>query len=250
MERFLRPMALRLRPSIVVAVFVVLFAVIANLAWVTAVTTRGPWFSATVSLQMYSLVILVASFLAVVLVLVASTHVTAIDATLSRLDRRIAQVRSTPAVVHGPVRSDSVPAVRDAPADSDPDFDIYANGGTRVVMAAEKDGHDALVDLPEVVRSVAPSTRTDALRVLVRERIAQREARSRVRWIAFGPTFGSVVFLAIAAMMLPGSEGFAAVHYQLNTTLLLFLAYGLAPLVAWSVLTLGMLGAALHVEAA
>ncbi len=56
-----------------------------------------------------------------------------------------------------------------------------------------------------------------------------------------GPVLASVIFLSIAAPMLPGSEGFAAAHDQLNTMMILFLSYGLAPLVVWSALSLVLL---------
>src|SRR5438094_160500 len=51
------------------------------------------------------------------------------------------------------------------------------------------------------------------------------------------------IALAAAAAMLPGSDGFAASQYQLNTALLLFLGYGWMFLVFWAVMALSMLTA-------
>ena len=112
---------------------------------------------------------------------------------------------------------------------------------SRLVSVLQKQGHDTLVDLPEVAPATSNMRRTGFLRELVRERIAVRETRARLWWTAFAPVLGCIVFVAIAAPMMPGSEGFAAAHYQLNTGLILFLAYGLAPLVAWSLVSLGLI---------
>ena len=158
-----------------------------------------------------------------------------LDASLVRLDRRIALLR----VSRGP------PGRRSVHSDSeDPDVlrGGLADGGSPSLAQAEKEGHDALVPLLPEQRSRQGNARTELLRQLVRERIAIRESRGRVWTTAAGPLLACVAFLAIAGPMLPGSEGFAAAHYVLNTTLILFLSYGFAPLVAWSVVALGMMG--------
>ncbi len=86
--------------------------------------------------------------------------------------------------------------------------------------------------------SVRADVATEVLRQLVGERVALRAARARVWAYAAGPVALSVVFLSLAGPMLPGAGPFAAAHFVLNTTLVLFLAYGLAPLVAWSLLAI------------
>ncbi len=233
-------MAFRLRPSIVAAAFVILLAVIANLAWVTAVSTTGPWFSATVSLDMYAVTLIVASLLALGIVLFAATRATALDASQHGLDRRIALLRGS-AVRPGMPPGRPVPLPPELRADIDAEPDDLVAGDEVAVVGLEKKGHDALVELPSMVASASAAAKTDVLRDLVRERVALREARAHVWTTALGPAAMAILFLAVAGPMLPGAEGFAAAHYQLNTTLILFLAYGFAPLVAWSVIGVGML---------
>ena len=117
-----------------------------------------------------------------------------------------------------------------------------ADGGARAVLRGDKEGHDSLVRLPAESRPAAGSARTELLRQMSRERVAIRAARGQVWSAVAGPALTSILFLVIAGPMLPGSGGFAAAHYALNTTLILFLSYGIAPLVAWSALALILIG--------
>src|SRR2546426_376907 len=57
------------------------------------------------------------------------------------------------------------------------------------------------------------------------------------------PTGEATLVASAAGAMLPGSDGFAASHFQLNTGLILFLGYGWMFLVLWAVLALAMLTA-------
>ncbi len=82
------------------------------------------------------------------------------------------------------------------------------------MVRLERDGRDTLIDWPGVLRMASPRARTALLRQLVRSRIDLRETRAAVWTSVLGPVLASVIFLSIAAPMLPGSEGFAAAHYQ------------------------------------
>jgi hypothetical protein len=235
-------MAFRLRPSLVAVGFAVLFAVIANLSWATALTTTGPWFGVTVSLAVYAVAIALASLLAVVVVLHASARAASLESSLRRLDRRIALLRAVPKERPAAESVHHVPVPRDRGAELGAELDAFAGTPSPGLLGLEREGHDTLVPLAGASRSATPEVKTEVLRLLVRERIALREARARVWTTAAGPVLLSVIFLALAGPMLPGADGFAAAHFQLNTTLVLFLAYGFAPLVAWAVLSLGMMG--------
>jgi len=235
-------MPFRLRPSLIAVGFAVLFAVIASLSWATALTTTGPWFDVTVCLAVYGVAIALASLLAVVLVLHASARATSLESSLRRLDRRIALLRAAPKERPPEKGVHHVTVPRDLEAELGAEFDAFAGGVAPGVLGLEREGHDTLVPLAATAQPAAPAASTEVLRLLVRERIALREARARAWTTAAGPMLMSLIFLAIAGPMLPGAAGFAATHFQLNTTLVLFLAYGFAPLVAWTVLSLGMLG--------
>ncbi len=228
-------MALRLRPSIVTAGFVVLLAVIANLAWATALTTAGPWFGTSVNLAVYSAALALPSVFALVLVHQAAARVAQLDASLVRLDRRIALLRAA-----GRTKA-AAPAAPHDP-DPDPDFAAVVDGGSAPLVRIEKAGHDTLVSVPRDARAGTQAARMQLARQLVRERIAIREARTRVWSTAAGPVAASLAFLAVGGPMLPGSDAFAAAHYVLNTTCVLFLSYGFAPLAAWTLMALGMIG--------
>jgi len=234
-------MALRLRPAVVATVFVILLAVIANLAWATAITTTGPWYDPSVSLAVYAVGCMIPALLAVVLVTSASRHASDLEASLRRIDRRVILVRAK--LVSRSRRNPPDPIAVD-PEESD--LDEVTGGleasGSAALIQVEKQGHDTLVPVGATVSASANAATTDVLRQLVGERIVLREALARVWATVAGPVGACLLFLAIAGPMLPGSNGFAAAHFQLNTTLVLFLAYGLAPLVAWAVVALGLIG--------
>jgi hypothetical protein len=234
-------MPLHPRPAVLAAVFAILFAVIANLAWATAITTTSPWYDASVSLTVYAIGCVVPALLAMVLVTSASRHASDLEASLRQVDRRVALVRAKLAPRAG--RSPPDPTDVDL---EEPDLGTISDGltarGSSMLISLEKKGHDTLVPVAGTVSSSVSTATTEALRQRVGERIVLREALARVWATAAGPVGACLLFLAIAGPMLPGSNGFAAAHYQLNTTLVLFLSYGLAPLVAWAVVALGLFG--------
>lgn len=234
---------MRLRPWIPTTAFVVLFAIIANLAWLTAIGTTAPWFGTAVSLQAYGVSVVVASLLAIALVLSASSHASRLDLRMLWLDGRIAFLRSAPASGN----SSRPPAEPAEDLDLGTGFEedlaeIRADPMVSVV-GLDKQGHDTLLELPGMRTPAVTRRPTDLLRELVRARVLLRETRASLWRTVAGPVIGATLFVAMAGVMIPGSEGFAAAHYQLNTALVLFLGYGIGPLVAWTVLALAALGA-------
>lgn len=233
---------MRPRATRVTLGFAILFAILASLSWATATTTTGPWFDVTVSLSVYAVAIGLASALAVVLVHHASGRAAGLDSALRRLDRRIALLRATPKKPQDAGRIHVVPVPRDAETELGAELDAFAAEPSMTLTGLEKAGHDTLIPLVRTARPTAPEARTQVLRLLTRERAALREERAAVWATAAGPILTSLVFLTIAGPMLPGAGGFATARFVLNTTLVLFLAYGFAPLVAWSVISLAMMG--------
>ncbi len=228
-------MAVRLRLAVMTVGFAALFVLIADLAWATAITTTGPWFSGSVSLTVYAVALVLGAALAVLVMHQATARAAELAASQIRLERRIALLRAA--------RSTAARAPRTGAVDpTDVALPRLEGQDSPVLVRLEREGHDALVPLPQAAQETSSGARTELLRQLLRERTAIREARSQVWTTAAGPVLTSVVYLMIAGPMLPGSEGFAAAHYVLNTTLVLFLSYGFAPLVAWSLLVLAALG--------
>lgn len=237
-------MPFRPRPIALSAFFAILFAVIANLAWATAITTAGPWYDASVSIAVYAIGCILPAGLAVVLVTSASKRSSSLQASLHRVDRRVALLRAN----LRPGEGRASPPSREGVADDDLDAIVggLSERGPSTLVRLEREGHDTLVPMLATASTPRGVATTEVLRQLVGERIALREALARVWMTAIGPMAACLLFLTIAGPMLPGSGGFAAAHYQLNTTLVLFLSYGLAPLVAWTVVSLGAMGLPPH----
>lgn len=231
----------RPRPALLTAAFVILFAAMANLAWATAITTTGPWYDAGVSADVYALSAAIAALMAILVVRDGSRSAAALDGSVRRVDRRIGLLRAK-------MKARPPDGVSPSPASLDEfDLDSAIDGledpGPTSLVRIERTGHDTLVPLAIAPQAVPSTATTEVLRQLVSERVALREARARVWATVAGPVVLCLAFLAIAGPMLPGSGPFATAHYQMNTALVLFLAYGLAPLVAWCALGLVMLGA-------
>ena len=221
------------------AAFAALFVIMANVAWLTAQATTAPWYNAAVSMQVYSLALGIGTAVVLGVVLVSIVRVGALDAKLQRTDERIAAATASPAADRSPA---STEARREEAPKVEMELETLAADG-RGTRAVERAGHDSLIEVDGLVRVVPSRPQGSTLRALVRERIALRQQRAQVRGYAAGPVLAGLVFLVAAGAMLPGSDGFAAAHYQLNTALVLLLSYGLAPLLAWTVVALGLLHA-------
>lgn len=218
--------------------FAGLFGIMAGFAVLTALGTTAPWFGPTISITVYGLALAMGAALVLVLVVVASLRVASIDTGMHRIEARVESMRDVAAFGRSQPGRGRSSAVR---SDLEIEFESIVFGGKGSSMAVDRTAHDSLVDVEEVVQVVPAPRREETLRALLRERIALRELRTRVRELAAGPFVAGLAFLAAAAVMLPGSDGFAATHYQLNTALVLFLSYGLAPLVAWTVIAMALL---------
>lgn len=226
------------KAAVVSALFVLVLAIIANLAWATAVSITKPWYSPAVSLQMYTISLPLAGFVAVVLAASASGWRRRLDEGLRALDARVAALRGA-----------NPPAVESALAERPDPIDLEVEEVLRSLQSEVEDsagrtepaGHDVLLTLTPPTPQDTARVRMEVLVELVSQRLALRSARGRVWWIASGPILASVAFAGIAGAMLPGSEGFAVTHFQLNTTFILLLAYGWWIVVAWAVAALQLM---------
>jgi len=223
--------------------FVAALAVVADLAWATAVATTGPWYDSGISMQVYSIAFGGASILALILVGFAASRAARLDEEIQGLNIRLARFRAASR------------AAKEA-AREDPLGDLYvtftALEDTLVTPSVVGSGYVAVVDqmTREVLGFPGVSMSEGANRAFLGRILAQRRALLRTRasvWMpVVGPTVAAIGFALIGGIMLPGSEGFAATHYQLNTTLILFLSYGWAFLLAWSVAGIFLLNAFLR----
>jgi hypothetical protein len=231
-----------LRPSVLSTAFASLFGVMAILAATTALGTSGPWFGAGLSMLVYALALALSTALILVTVLVTTIRVASIDRGMHRIEAKVESMRQVATIGRAsPARGSK----GTKPRDLESELETIAFGGRSPGSATELDhlGHDSLFEVEDVVQVIPVAERQDTLRALLRERITLRDLRARVRNLAAGPFVAGLAFLAAAAVMLPGSDSFATSHFQLNTALVLFLSYGLAPLVAWTSMALALLHA-------
>jgi len=208
--------------------FVAVFGIIADLAWSTAATTSGPWFSSAVSRDVYSTTLLAGTVLVVGLAAVASAHAALGAREIRALELRIGILKGSGATASA--------SGFDIDRDIEDTLDEIA-GGVPIgappapLVSMEREAHDSLI----AVTMEGRVARQDVvLRELVRARAVVHQAGSRVWSAVIGPICMGGLFLGIAGAMLPGSEGFAQAHYMLNTALILFLGYAWPFLVAWT----------------
>jgi len=218
----------------VTLLFVAIFGIIADLAWSTATMTSGPWFSSAVSRDVYSTTLLAGTVLVVALAAIASAHAALGAREVRALDLRIRIIQGSGATGPSPGF--------DIDRDIEDTLDEIAAGvpdgiASAPMVSVEREAHDSLV----AVTMEGRVARQDVvLRELARARAIVHQAGSRVWSAVVGPICMGGLFLGIAGAMLPGSEGFAATHYVLNTALILFLGYGWTFLVAWTAVGFGL----------
>jgi hypothetical protein len=231
---------LRVSPGMVTFPFAFAILIVAYLALSTGTSTTGPWFSTGISFQVYSFTLTVASLLGVFLAIVASGRRGRIEELLLDLDFHLAGLA-------GSHRGDTEPRnlpenkptdVRDGGEVSLPSESTAQPGG--MVLQVERNGQQGVVSPDSVPETVAISR--ESLRQLLLRRHNIKAARDRIWPLMTGPILVLLSFAALSGMMLPGSEGFAEAHYQLNTTLILFLGYSWWILLAWTVAALVGIG--------
>jgi hypothetical protein len=102
--------------------------------------------------------------------------------------------------------------------------------------ATEKVGHDSLLRVPFLYRTTVG--KAALLEDLRKDYEYLLTARDRVWPSVAGPIALAIFFVAISAAMLPGVEGFLVRNYQLNTMLILMIAYSWWLLLSWAVVAL------------
>jgi hypothetical protein len=210
--------------------FVAVLVAIGDLAWATGVGTNGPWFLPSISLQVYLVTLLVSTVLVIGLAIVASVHLASIGRSVADLDQRIAVLRGTARTQGASTYADSDEASSEVEAEIDEILGAMERNVTSALVAI-KPGPAEFVS---VARAPGSGKVRPILRELVSERINIRREVSHIRWVVGGPIAAAILFGGIASVMLPGTEGFGTAHFQLNTTLVLFLAYGWPFLVGWA----------------
>ncbi len=230
------------RPTLVNAAFAALFAFLATVAAATAAGTTGPWFSVEVSALVFQTSIFAAIVTAFVLVGFAATHLARLEDARRSIDLRVAMI---PESVHLPTGADvtiSPDIMRTIPPSDEEVDELLTTLATPSAHAAPQGEIEVAGVLVEVSAALtAVRTRKEVLRVLIRERARIQADRARVAGTVAAPIAMALLLVAMAGAMLPGAQGFGEANFRLNTGLVLFLAYGLAFLVAWALAVLASL---------
>lgn len=224
----------RIRPSLVTILFAIVFVGIADLAWLTASGTTFPWFTTTISAQMYGTTLTAAAIGALALALVADSHVGRLvprphtgseaeeeDVRL-KVETNVERASDAPIVVGG---IDSMIAELQALANI-PTVETRDDRAVQLVVTAPR-------------RAIEGRGRDRRLPAIRGPRA--RNVKRQIWMTVAGPLGMFLLFVAISGAMLPGSGGFAAANFQLNTAFVLFLSYGWPFLVAWTIIALAML---------
>jgi len=239
-----RESALRFAPFVLTVFFGIVFAAIADLAWLTAVKTTAPWFTSTISSQMYASTLTAGSLGALLLISIATGR-------LARLkpfrwlpgSRGGFRRERTGTLVNGEAGASLAGGPPPAPegieqiiADLEKLTEVPLHDGRET-------GRGGTVQV-SVPRSVARSRGSPLESALTAGDPERSQAQRAFVWqTVAGPLAMLIVFVTIGGAMLPGSGAFAMAHFQLNTGLILFLGYGWAFLVAWTVVAILLLNA-------
>jgi len=202
----------RQRLVIATLLFLGAFAVVAQLAWNTAESTDRPWFSTSISRDVYSTVLISATILVGILA--------ALAAGLSGLAAREARALDL-----------RLNILRDIEDTLDEILGSVAGVSAAPLVTVDREAHDTLIAVATEGRVLQQDV---VLREFARARASLHKAASRIWAGVAGPMAAGLLFLGISGAMLPGAEGFAETHFILNTALVLFLGYGWPILAGWT----------------
>ena len=195
------------KPSTLAFWFLVLLGLVVIIARAATVNATAPWFSAQLSMSVYTVTLVGASVVAILGAAIASSRASRFEEIHRAVRLRIEAVRDA----HRPDLVRSVAVVPTGPTG------VGTPDETDALASANLD--------PELLG-----------REFARQAHALRRARVRLWRSVAGPIAVALGFASAAAMMLPGSGGFAAAHHQLNSTLILTLALGWALVLVWLLL--------------
>src|SRR2546426_7974715 len=233
----------RLWPFVLTVFFGILFAGIADLAWLTATGSTAPWFTGAVSAQVYTSTLTTATIATLILASLAASKLGLLDSRA-----RAAAGRQVDDRANAPRLPVEVPrSVVLAPSRT-----TRAEGLDQILSELERFAEGPMVEVRDrqtggpIPRFLPQSSQRPVVagqgRVLPRvTRAALRRARGLVWQTVAGPLAVLLIFISVAGAMLPGSGAFAQTHFQLNTGLILFLGYGWPFLVAWSIAAIALL---------
>src|SRR3989441_5149987 len=232
------------RTLLIHSAFTAVFAVMAVFAIATASGTTSAWFTPAVSSQAYAASLIGAVVVAIALATAAVGHLGRLEDARRGIALRIAGMPEAGLLPLGEATLVTAEAIKMMPPSDEEVDDLLTALATPVPGAPPGMEIEITGTLVEVSAALtAARTRKELMKALLIERARVEEAREAAAPSIAGPIIVALLFASAAGAMLPGSDGFAASHFQLNTGLILFLGYGWMFLVLWAVLALAMLTA-------
>lgn len=234
------------RPRTLSAVFGAYFLVMAIVAWYSG-QTLGYHYTTDITRFSFMIFLVAGAIFLVGVGVAAALSARSLDARLERLESASAQETAiVEEVVVEEAPTDAVPPPLEetpAPAGDHVDRDI-----DELLVSLQEMEQDAgtTEEVETPVPRASSSTHTVAARAMPnasgdRKLAALRKKRDGLLAYFVGPALASIGAIGISAAMLPGSDAFLQTYFQLNTSLLLGLAYtfvGIAAYVAASTLLL------------
>ena len=232
------------RPILVHSAFATVFAFIAIFAWATAEGTTASWFSKDLSSQAYAASLIGAVVVSIALATATVSHLGRLEDARRGIALRIAEMPEAGLLPTGEATLVTSQAITMMPPSDEEVDDLLTTLATPVSGAPPGMEIEITGTLVEVSAALtAARTRKELMKALLIERARVEAAREAAAPSIAGPIVIALLFASMAGAMLPGSDAFAASHFQLNTGLILFLGYGWMFLVLWAVLALAMLTA-------
>ena len=232
------------RPILVHSAFATVFAFIAIFAWATAEGTTASWFSKDLSSQAYAASLIGAVVVSIALATATVSHLGRLEDARRGIALRIAEMPEAGLLPTGEATLVTSQAITMMPPSDEEVDDLLTTLATPVSGAPLGMEIEITGTLVEVSAALtAARTRKELMKALLIERARVEAAREAAAPSIAGPIVIALLFASMAGAMLPGSDAFAASHFQLNTGLILFLGYGWMFLVLWAVLALAMLTA-------
>ena len=222
-----------LRPHVLGAAFGSYFAAVFLLAWSFSKDLTGPWYGPDLSRWLYTTYFLGSGVVLSGVVVAASRRTASIDRRMAEVEDRIRSATGSAGPAGDPDGGEGTASRRDA-VDRDIDDLLERLDGMEVVSA--DDGVLVEEVVPADVVTTASSTSPSLPSDLLAQRKRLSRARAGVSAYASGPAIAATAFLGIAAAMIPGAEVFLQSFHQLNTTLVLGIAYGWLGLGAYAVI--------------
>ncbi len=208
-------MAKGLRPRSLAAGFGVYFVVIAFVAWGYA-QSQGLWFPADITRWVYTTYMLVAAIFLVGLAGLGVSVRRSFTRQIHELDRRSASSRNPGSEALPPPLPETT-VVRDH---VDRDIDELLESLSEIEQTTAQEAAAMDMGVSEAPPMVGPR---DSASAAQRERLVQKS--KQLGRFVIGPGVAAALILGISGMMLPGSDGFAQYQFQLNTALILGIAY-------------------------